>query len=338
MHNSLFTFMVSCILVTMLLWVGITSAADSDQKTMSPKLAGEAKKASAVIARVNGVEIKDSELRRAQKAILSGQPGMEVPPDQQKNFDQQVLSQLINTELLYQAGQKLVVKDLDKKIDDIIAKSKARFSNPDEYAKRIKALDLDELEIRNYTRRDAVILNFMEQTILPKVKVTEEENRKFYDQNLDKFKNDESVRASHILLGVDAKATFEEKKKAREKAEKLRKELVGGADFASLAKEHSTCPSSKQGGDLGYFGKGQMVPAFEQAAFALKPGSISDVVETQFGYHILKVAEKKAAGAVSFKDSLPRIEEFLKSQKVQTAVNAYLDEAKKIAKMEILLK
>ena len=338
MHNSLFTFMVSCILVTMLLWVGITSAADSDQKTMSPKLAGEAKKASAVIARVNGVEIKDSELRRAQKAILSGQPGMEVPPDQQKNFDQQVLSQLINTELLYQAGQKLVVKDLDKKIDDIIAKSKARFSNPDEYAKRIKALDLDELEIRNYTRRDAVILNFMEQTILPKVKVTEEDNRKFYDQNLDKFKNDESVRASHILLGVDAKATFEEKKKAREKAEILRKELVGGADFASLAKEHSTCPSSKQGGDLGYFGKGQMVPAFEQAAFALKPGSISDVVETQFGYHILKVAEKKAAGTVSFKDSLPRIEEFLKSQKVQTAVNAYLDEAKKIAKMEILLK
>jgi len=168
--------------------------------------------------------------------------------------------------------------------------------------------------------------------------VTEEDARKFYDQNPDKFTRSESVKASHILIGVDSKASADDKKKAREKAEKLRKDLAGGADFAALAKENSTCPSSQQGGDLGFFGKGQMVPPFEQAAFSMKPGEISDVVETQFGYHIIKLIEKKGAESVSFKDALPRIEEYLKGQKINAAVMEYVAEAKKNAKVEILLK
>jgi peptidyl-prolyl cis-trans isomerase C len=178
----------------------------------------------------------------------------------------------------------------------------------------------------------------VEKQIMPKVTVTEEDARKFYEQNPDKFTRSESVKASHILLGVDQKATADEKKTAREKAEKLRKELVGGADFAALAKANSTCPSSQQGGDLGFFGKGQMVPAFEKTAFALKPGEISDVVETQFGYHIIKLTEKKAAEKVEFKEARSRIEEYLKNQKVGAAVNDFLTETRKSAKIETLLK
>jgi peptidyl-prolyl cis-trans isomerase C len=240
--------------------------------------------------------------------------------------------------LLFQAGQKLETKDIDKKVEDRIAQSKARFANAADFSKAIKALEMDESELREYTRRDLIISNFIEQVITPKITVSEEESKKFYDQNLDKFKRDETVRASHILCGVDSKATAEEKKKAREKAEKLRKELTGGADFATLAKENSTCPSSQQGGDLGYFGKGQMVPPFEQAAFALKPGETSDIVETQFGYHIIKVTDKKAAETVPFKEARPRIEEYLKGQKVTAEVNNFLTEARKNAKIELLLK
>jgi len=168
--------------------------------------------------------------------------------------------------------------------------------------------------------------------------VTEEDARTFYTKNPDKFARGESLKASHILIGVDAKASADEKKKASEKAEKLRKDLAGGADFAALAKENSTCPSSQQGGDLGYFSKGQMVPAFEKTAFSLKPGEISDIVETQFGYHIIKVAEKKPAETVPFKEAQSRIEEFLKGQKLNAAVGEYLSEARKTAKIEILLK
>ena len=287
------------------------------------------------IARVNGVAIDAIELRRAKKVLLRGQT---VPADQQAEVDKQALGQLLSAELLYQAAAKLEVKDLDKQIDAKLAEGKARFAKEEDFAKAIRELELDEKNLREYTRRDLLISRFVESVIVPKVKVTEEDARAFYTQNPDKFSRSESVKASHILIGVDAKASPEEKKKAGEKAEKLRKELTGGADFATLAKGNSTCPSSQQGGDLGFFGKGQMVPAFEKSAFALKPGEISGVVETQFGYHIIKLTEKKPAETVPFKDAKARIEEYLMGQKINAAVGEYLSEAKKTAKVEILIK
>lgn len=338
MQTSRYGRYAAGLFIIMLLGFGSMVTAKADQKAAPPKAVESASGAPEVVARVNGSGISMMDLKRAEKVIMSGRPGMEIPPDELKDFDQQALAQLVSAELLYQAGQKLTVKDLDKKVDDKLAQSKARFAKAEDFAKAIKALEMNENDLRDFTRRDLVISNFIEQTIAAKIAVSEEENRKFYDQNLDKFKKGEMVRASHILCGVDATATAEEKKKAREKAEKLRKDLAGGADFATLAKENSTCPSSKQGGDLGYFGKGQMVPPFEQAVFALKPGEISDVVETQFGYHIIKLTEMKGAETVSFKEARPSIEEYLKNQKIQASVTTWLAEARKNAKIEMLLK
>jgi peptidyl-prolyl cis-trans isomerase C len=284
------------------------------------------------------VAISTLELKRASKVMLSGQSGATMSAEQQKEIDKQALQQLISAELLYQAGQKLEIKDIDKQINDKFAQGKARFPKEEDFVKAMKELDMNEKDLRDYTRRDLVISNFVEKTIIPTVKVSEEDARKFYEQNPDKFTRPESVKASHILIGVDAKATAEDKKAAREKAEKLRKELAGGADFATLAKGNSTCPSAQQGGDLGSFGKGQMVPAFELAAFALKPGEISDVVETQFGYHIIKLTDKKNTEMVEFKEARPRIEEFLKNQKIGAAVNEYIETTRKTAKIEVLLK
>jgi peptidyl-prolyl cis-trans isomerase C len=314
----------------------LSRAADSETKVAVPK-AETAVAGQETVARVNGVAISALELKRASKVMLSGQRGA-TPPADQKEFEKQALTQLVSAELLYQAGQKLEIKDIDKQVDEKFAQGKAKFANEQDFVKAMKELDMEEKDLRDYTRRDLIITNYVEKAIVPTVKVSEEEARKFYDQNPDKFTRPEAVKASHILLGVDQKASADEKKAAREKAEKLRKELAGGADFAALAKGNSTCPSSQQGGDLGFFGKGQMVPAFEKAAFALKPGEISDVVETQFGYHIIKLTEKKAAEKVDFKEVRPRIEDYLKNQKVGSAVNDYLAEARKTAKIEMLLK
>jgi peptidyl-prolyl cis-trans isomerase C len=285
------------------------------------------------VARVNGIVIDAAELRRATKVLLRGQA---VPEGQQAEVDKQALAQLLSAELLYQASAKMEIKDIDKQIDARLAEGKARFAKQEDFVKAIKDLEMDEKDLREYTRRDLLISRFVESVIAPNVKVTEEDARTFYSQNPDKFNRGESVRASHILIGVDATATAEEKKKAAEKAEKLRKELAGGADFATLAKGNSTCPSSQQGGDLGFFGKGQMVPPFEKSVFALKPGEISDVVETQFGYHIIKLTERKPAETVTFKEAQARIEEYLKGQKINVAVGEYVAEARKAAKIEIL--
>ena len=288
-----------------------------------------------VVARVNGSAIDALELRRAKKILLQGQT---VPAEQQATIDKQAVEQLISAELLYQAAAKLELKDLDKQIDDKLAQGKVRFKDEQEFKKAIENLEMNEKELREYTRRDLLISRFIETTFVSKVVVPEAEIRDFYDKNQDKFKRDETVKASHILIGLDSAASADDRKKAGEKAEKLRKELAGGADFAALAKGNSTCPSSQQGGDLGFFGKGQMVPAFEKAAFALKPGEISDVVETQFGYHIIKLTEKKPADMIAFTDVKAKIEEFLKGQKVNEAIQKYLADTKKTAKIEILLK
>jgi peptidyl-prolyl cis-trans isomerase C len=288
-----------------------------------------------VVARVNGADIDAVELRRAEKVLLRGRT---VPAEQQAALDKQAMEQLISAELLYQASAKIEIADLDKQIDAKVALGKARFKDEQDFLKAIKDLEMDQKALREYTRRDIMIFRFVDTTFASKTVISDAEARSFYDKNLDKFKQDEMVKASHILIGVDSAAPADDKKKAREKAEKLRKELAGGADFAALAKGNSTCPSSQQGGDLGFFGKGQMVPAFEKAAFALKPGEISDVVETQFGYHIIKLTERKPAATTDYTEVKTKIEEYLKGQKVNEAVQKYLADARKTAKIEILLK
>jgi len=320
------------------LFVISASAAESGPKVTHPAVEKDAAAILGPVARVNGSDILAAELKRARTVLLAGQPGAQLSADEQKELDRRVMDQIISAELLYQSGRKLDLKDLDKQVDAKIAQAKGRFASEADFTKAIRDLDMSEKDLREYTRRDLIITNFVTVTIVPKITVSEEEAKKFYDQNVDKFHQDEQVRASHILCGIDTKASAEEKKKAREKAERLRKELANGADFATLAKENSTCPSSTQGGDLGFFGKGQMVPPFEQAVFALKPGEISDVVETQFGYHIIKQTGRTKAETVPFSAARSKIEDYLKKQKINAAVGDFVAEARKTAKIEILLK
>jgi peptidyl-prolyl cis-trans isomerase C len=331
-------FLVSAVVA----YGGFVSAAETEAKKESavvPSAVIAAPVAAGVpqgpVARVNGADIAAIELRRAKKVLLRGQT---VSAEQQAALDKQAVEQLVSAELLYQAASKLELKDLDTQIDAKLAQGKARFKDDQEFNKAIRDLEMSEKDLREYTRRDLLISRYVETAFVAKVAVTDTEMRDFYDKNPDKFRRDESIKASHILIGVDGNASADDKKKAREKADKLQKELTGGADFATLAKGNSTCPSAPQGGDLGFFGKGQMVPSFEKAAFALKPGEISQVVETQFGYHIIKLAEKKPAEAVDFKDAKAKIEEFLKGQKVNDAIQKYLAETRKTAKIEVFLK
>lgn len=287
------------------------------------------------VARVNGIAIDALEMRRAKKVLLRGQS---VPVEQQAMLDKQAVDQLVSAELLYQVASKQEDKILDKDIDAKIAQDRSRFRDEQEFKKAIGELEMDEKDLREYVRRGLLISRYVEATFVSKTSVSDAEIQAFYDNNSEKFKKDEAVKASHILIGVDRHATADEKKAAREKAEKLQKEAQGGADFAALAKNNSTCPSSQQGGDLGFFGKGQMVVDFEKAAFALKAGQVSDVVETQFGFHVIKVTDRKPAILTPLKDVKAKIEEFLKGQKVSEAIQKYLTETRKTAKIEILLK
>jgi len=301
------------------------------QQTAAPSKPAE------LMAKVNGVDITRDEVDRAVKIMLSQSKAPKpLPEDMMKKAETAALNQLIASELLYQAGKKLDIKDLDKQVDEQLALRKAQFPSTAEYEKILKETGLSEKDLKLLMRKEIVINNLLEKEVASKVKVTDEEVKKFYDDNKEKFKTEESVRASHILIGVDEKASAADKKKAKEKAEAIRKRVAGGEDFAAVAKKESTCPSAPQGGDLGFFTKGQMVPEFEKAAFALKPAEVSDVVETKFGYHIIKAQEKKAAGTVSFDEAKKNIGEYLKAQKIQKGVNEYLEKLRKDAKIEMM--
>ena len=165
------------------------------------------------------------------------------------------------------------------------------------------------------------------------VKISDAEIDAFYKQNLQQYQTPEEVRASHILLKTEGKNEADVQAKAAE----VLKRAKAGEDFAALAKANSEDGSASQGGDLGPFPRGRMVPEFDKVAFSLKPGEISDVVTTEFGYHIIKLTEKKEAAAIPLDQVKPQVLEYLTNQKKQERVDGFIDEAKKRAKIEVLV-
>lgn len=292
----------------------------------------------AVVAMVNGTAITRPELDRAVKIMLSqNNGGKTLSGEERKMAEKSVLDQLIAAELLYQAGQKLPISDVDKKVDAQVNQNKAKFTSQEVYEKALKENGLTESDLRLFARKEIFINNLIEKEIASRVNISDADVKKFYDENIDKFKHEETVKASHILVGVDSKASDEDKKKAKEKAEALLKRVKGGEDFAEVAKKESSCPSSVQGGDLGYFSKGQMVPAFENAAFSLNPGEISGLVETQYGYHIIKMVDRKPAGTDAFDDVKGKIRSYLQVQEIQKGIGDYIEKLRKEGTVEVKL-
>jgi parvulin-like peptidyl-prolyl isomerase len=146
------------------------------------------------------------------------------------------------------------------------------------------------------------------------------------------------VHASHILIGVPRDADAAAKAQAHAKAEQVLADVKAGKDFAALAKEHSQDPgSAPNGGDLGFFQPGQMVGPFNDAAFSLAPGAVRELVETQFGYHIIKVTEKQAGRMISLEEIKPRLEQFLLQRNRQEQTETFIKGLRSRGKIELLI-
>ena len=170
--------------------------------------------------------------------------------------------------------------------------------------------------------------------IADKIEISEEDSQKFYRDHPELFKQHEQVKASHILVKVEKGADEGKKTAARNKIEKIQTRLKKGEDFATLARENSEGPSASRGGDLGYFKRGSMVKPFEDAAFALEVNQVSEVVETMFGYHLIKVFDKKPEQQLAYAEVKGELQEHLKQQKLKLEVDTYLDGLKKSASIE----
>lgn len=241
-----------------------------------------------ILAIVNGLQIKESDVEDVINRL---------PQDRRAYVDnptgrEQLLQQIISFELMYLHGKEQGIENSEAYKNQV---------------ERLKKEILTQVTIDN---------------VLSKVAVEDQEAKKFYDENEDKFVDMEQVRAKHILVDSE------------EKAKEVANLIQDGLTFEEAAEKYSSCPSNAQGGDLGFFTRGKMVPEFEDAAFSLKVGEISEPVKTQFGYHLVKVEEKKEARNRDYKEVEHMIKNNLLQQKQAEAYGNLTEELKKKYKVE----
>jgi peptidyl-prolyl cis-trans isomerase C len=289
-----------------------------------------------VIARVNGENITKAEFDKliAQMEMSAGQP---VPKERRDEVFRRAIDQLVTFTLLGQETRARGIKADEKQVEEQIQQVRGQFKTEEEFKKALVGRGLTPEALRSDISRESSINTMMEAEVAGAAAVSDADVKDFYDKNPDKFKQPEGVRASHILIPTPQGADDTAKKTARAKADALLKQVKSGGDFAKLARENSSDGSAQQGGDLGVFTKGQMVPAFEQAAFALQPGQVSDVVETQFGFHIIKVTERKDASTVPIEQVSDRVRQFLAGQRKQERAEAFIKQLKDKSKIEVLV-
>ena len=321
------------------IWLWVMVTATSLACMALPGFATEKPASMGKVAVVNGSVITQGELDREvnlvrQRFANMGRPMGEV---QLLTIKNEVLESLISRELLYQESQKKGVKVNKEKLETEYAGLKNRFPSEEEFKSRLSSLKISEADVKTQIERGLVIQEFIDEEIGGKVVVPEKDVKTYYDTHPDSFKQPEQVRASHILIKVDPQADESKKAAARKKLEEIRRRLLKGEDFVALAREFSEGPTNVRGGDLGFFRWGQMVKPFEDTAFALKIGELSEVVETRFGFHLIKVTAKKPETTIAYVDVKERLQKYLKDEKVQQEVTVYIEELKTKAKVERFL-
>ena len=271
----------------------------------------------------------------------------QLQPEMIKAQSKQMIDMLVKAEILlaiaekagYKSSKETVLAEFDKKIKALPKEQR------DMIEKQLKLQGKTLDDVKNQlvsdpnTIRFSAIQKYVDEKIRPTIKVTDADIEKFYRENQNMFKTPERVDAAHILISTmpdpnaaakpDAAALAKKDKDAKAKAEKILAQLKQGADFAKLAAQESACDSKKNGGNLGEFGRGQMVPEFEKAAFALtKKGELSPVVKTQFGYHIIRLNAKKPASVAP----LAQVKENIRAQLVNGALGKAVEDAVENAK------
>jgi len=287
-------------------------------------------------AEINGVVITRAQFDKEFNIHLDRvlKQGQQVSEDQKAGLKKEILEGLIERELLYQESQKVGIKVDDQMIEGQLAAIKKRFPDEAEFKIALGKMNLTEDEVKMQIAQGLAIRQLIEQQVTSKIVVTDLETKAYYDGNPQMFKQPEQVKASHILIKVDAGATEAQKAEARKKIEAVQQKIKNGGDFAELAKEYSEGPSNTRGGDLDFFKRGQMVKPFDDAVFNMKTNEVSGIVETQFGYHIIKVYDKKPEETLAYVDVKDKLNQRMKREKVEKGAGLYINQLKKDANIE----
>ena len=297
-----------------------------------------------VIAKGNGFEIKQSELDEVVLGIKSAAAahGETIPPEQMMTIEANMLNRLIQIQILLQKSTDADKADGKAKADLQVSNLLARAGSQEKFDLQLKSVGMTSTELRAKVTQEATATATLTRAL--GITVTDADAKQFYNDtnHTADFEQPEMVHVRHILLltmDPTTRAPLPDDQKAAKKKQidDILKRVQAGEDFAALAKQYSEDKNSAiNGGELPPFGHGEMVPQFEAAAFSMKTNTISDVVTTDYGYHIIKLLDKTPAQTVPYATVSDKIKDFLMQQQVQKLAPAYLDNLKKGADVEIL--
>jgi parvulin-like peptidyl-prolyl isomerase len=290
------------------------------------------------VATVDGDKISKAQLDEAfNKAVqMTGVKAADLTSEQKMEGYRQLLDELITEKLVTKAAAGITVPESE--VDAQIAKIKAQFPSEEDFSKQLAQVGQSPEQLSETIKKMLQQQHWLESQIAGKTEVTDEEAKQFYEANKTEFQQPDTVKASHILFLVnkdDSEEIVNQKLEAAKMAEARAKK---GEDFMALAKELSEEPGAKEsGGDLGFFPKDRMVPEFSEVAFSQKVGDISDPVRTQFGWHVIKVTDKKAAGTVPYDEVKAQLTTYLKAKKQEEAAQTLLKSLRTSAQIESTL-
>jgi parvulin-like peptidyl-prolyl isomerase len=292
----------------------------------------------AVLATVNGEQVERWELENAVRGVEAVHGGAPMPPEQRDGIFRGLLDQIIAYHLIGQEAKARKMEASDEEVNAKVVEMRGQYPDEAAFQKALTGMGVTLDQVQRQTRLGLAVQKMIDAEITSKVSVADAEVEAFYQQNAERFKQGETVHASHILLAVPESADQGKKQQAREGAQRILNQLRTGADFAKTAREQSQDASSAPGGgDLGFFPQGQTDPAFETAAFALKPGGLSSVVETPLGFHIIKLHERRAPRTEPLGEVSGQIKEFLAGQQHAAKLGEFVDRVKAKSKIEIFV-
>ncbi|MFW5710435.1 MAG: peptidylprolyl isomerase [Spirochaetia bacterium] len=314
----------------------VTEQAAPEQATPEQDKKSSENAQSEPVAVVNGEEISQQEFDQLLNYFRYQymQQGMEVQGPQLEQLKQMVLESLIDNELMYQIAKENGYGPSEEELDEELQNTKDRFADEDAYQKALNQQGMNESELRQELSKQMTKYEFEQDKFGEQTQVDSAEVKDFYDDNPQQFEQPEQVRASHILIKVAEDATEEDKQAAEEKLLKAKERIENGEEFSEVARDVSEDPSSERGGDLDYFSRGQMVPAFEEAVFNMEVGELSGIVESSFGYHLIKKTDEKEASTVPFEEVEGDIKTHLERVKLQDAKKDFLEDKKQDAEIE----
>jgi peptidyl-prolyl cis-trans isomerase C len=322
---------------TVMLVVGCATEPSSDNARAEAPDGEETRK---VVAVVNDEPIYEDQLQPAVQKNMAqfARRGARMDDTEMlKHLQSKQLNKLIDNLVVYQESKKYTIENMDEKVDQRVEDLETKYHGEEGMEKYLRMRRMTMGDLRKSLESKVRVDEYLKAQGILEPEIPEDRIRAMYDEDPESFSTTETITISHILIGVDKQADAEAKQQAQQEAKRIREEILAGEDFAAMAKAHSDCKTASNGGELGNIKRGYMPAAFDEVAFSMEKDDISEVVETRFGYHIIKAGDRQPSRVIPYEDMRDFLKTYLQGEESKRKLAEHTAELRKRSEIEILL-